>query len=583
MLRALTHHAKRWGEQLMSRWPLRTQLLAMFLLSALVVGSVAVMVASGSREAGQVSGPRQTAGAWALYLAIAVVLVFAGVSTAVIMSVGAHRRSIAEIATRVEQQLASGDLDIVVDSAYQREDEIGRLTTALNDLGQAYRISLQNLARQTDERAVLDLLAATINRTLDLQEVLDTSLRGTLKTVKWDMGAIYMWDARNDSLNMVSFIGFSEDMVRQKITYGLGEGLVGQSAQSRKLLVSTEDEKPSLVAERGGQGVPVIQISIPLVTVPGQLLGVMEIGSFQPRTPTQSELNLLKTVASHVSLAIDKAQLYTKVSQHAVELEKLVAARTEQLSQAIDELWVALKQAQEADKIKSLLLSTVSHELRTPLATIKGNTSLLVQHHDQIPVETFIEHLKDIDEETDKLTELISNLLEMSRIEAGMLHIQSHSIDLPKTIQGAVEAACMRLQHHTIRLRRPVPSVSAYGDARRVEQVLANLLDNAAKYSPVKTLIEIQVKEEAEEVIVSVKDRGRGIAPEHLGRIFDRFYQISASPDSGRHGIGLGLAICRGLIEAQGGRIWVESRVGHGSTFFFSLPMVSNGALREEE
>jgi signal transduction histidine kinase len=198
-------------------------------------------------------------------------------------------------------------------------------------------------------------------------------------------------------------------------------------------------------------------------------------------------------------------------------------------------------------------------------------------------METFIEHLKDIDEETDKLTELISNLLEMSRIEAGMLHIQSHSVDLPKTLQGAVEAARMRLQEHTIRLKRPVPSMSAYGDARRVEQVLANLLDNAAKYSPAETLIEVQAKEKAEEVIISVKDQGRGIAPEHLGRIFDRFYQIGVSPDSGRHGIGLGLAICRGLIEAQKGRIWVESQVGRGSTFYFSLPTVSDGTLQEEE
>ncbi|MBN1309814.1 MAG: GAF domain-containing protein [Anaerolineae bacterium] len=563
----------------MSRWLLRKRLLLVF---ALVIVAV-VIGALVFGDIGQISAPAQVVSTWSSYLLLATFVTLVVVTGVVLVSVGALTHRIAEIAARVEQQLASGDLDIVVEADRAPKGEIGRLITALNDLGQAYRLSLQNLARQTDERAVLDLLAATINRTLDLQEVLDTSLRGTLKTVKWDMGAIYMWDDRNDSLNMVSFIGFSEDVVRQKITHRLGEGLIGKSAESRKLLIAAAGEQPSSAMEPDGEGIPVIQISIPLVTVPGQLLGVMEIGSAQPKTLAQSELNLLRTVASHVSLAIDKAQLYTKVSQHAVELEKLVAARTVQLSQAIDELWVALKQAQEADRIKSLLLSTVSHELRTPLATIKGNTSLLIQHHKKIPTETFIEHLKDIDEETDKLTELISNLLEMSRIEAGMLHIQSHSIDLIKILEDAVEAARMRLRDHAIRLEQPVPSLSAYGDARRIEQVLANLLDNAAKYSPAKSLIEVQVEEDDRQVIVAVKDRGRGIAPEHLGRIFDRFYQISASPDSGRHGIGLGLAICRGLVEAQGGRIWVESQVGQGSTFYFSLPTVRDDTLQEEE
>lgn len=518
-----------------------------------------------------------------VYLVLAIALVIAVATGVSMVLVRGLTRDVTAIATRVEQQLASGDLGIVVNVDPARKDEIGRLAVALNDLGQAYRISMQNLARQTDERAVLDLLAATINRTLDLQEVLDTSLRGTLKTVKWDMGAIYMWDDRDASLNMVSFIGFSEDVVRQNITHRLGEGLIGKSAESRTLLISAADEQSLLAGEAGAAGEPVIRISIPLVTVPGQLLGVMEIGSSQTRTPVQSELNLLKTVASHISLAIDKAQLYTKVSQHAVDLEKLVTARTEQLSQAIDELWVALKQAQEADKIKSLLLSTVSHELRTPLATIKGNTSLLIQHHEQIPIEAFIDHLKDIDEETDKLTELISNLLEMSRIEAGMLHIQSHSIDLASVLEGAVAAARLRLPSHTVRLKRPVVATPVYGDARRIEQVLANLLDNAAKYSAARTAIDVLAKEGDEEVIVSVKDRGRGIAPEHVGRIFDRFYQISASPDSGRHGIGLGLAICRGLVEAQGGRIWVESRLDKGSTFYFSLPTINRRALQEDE
>lgn len=578
MLPAFAHRAERWLKQLVFEWSMRTRLLVALLLAEVAV--LVMIVIIGRVVSSQLAG--QAVGALGVHPVFYVVLALTAVTGIVLAMVGGLARSITDIAALVEQQLASGDLDIAVKPSHERKDEIGRLITALNSLGQAYRASLQNLARQTDERAVLDLLAATINRTLDLQEVLDTSLRGTLKAVKWDMGAIYMWDDRNDSLNMVSYIGFSENMVRQNIAHLLGEGLIGQSAKMRTLLIDRTDMQPAAASSQAVGGVPAVRISVPLVTVPGQLLGVMEVGSSVLKSPAQNELNLLKTVASHVSLAIDKAQLYTKASQHAVELEKVVAARTEQLSQAIDELWVALKHAEEADRVKSLLLSTVSHELRTPLATIKGNTSLLLQHHERIPPELFIDHLRDIDEETDKLTELISSLLEMSRIEAGMLHIQAQSIDLVDVLRGAVDAARLRLQHHTLQLSCRARSMTVYGDARRIEQVVANLVDNAAKYSPAGTPITVRAKKQDAEVIVSVEDRGRGIAPEHLDHIFERFYQIGNSRDSGRHGIGLGLAICRGLVEAQGGRIWVESRAGKGSVFYFSLPTVSGDGFREE-
>jgi K+-sensing histidine kinase KdpD len=581
MLSVLARPVARWGKRLTFRWSLRAQMLVPVLCAelGLLITAGSICIAVAQHESGQLPGGEQIVELSTTYYLLSLVLVFVTVTGIVWMSVRALVRNLTEISEGVEQQLASGALDIEVKSSRARHDEIGRLISALNELGLAYRTSLQNLARQTDERAVLDLLAATINRTLDLQEVLDTSLRGTLKAVKWDMGAVYMWDDRDSSLNMVSFIGLSEDVVRRNITHRLDDGVIGKSAQARVVLI----DRLSEWSPGGASGVPAVQISVPLVTVPGQLLGVMAIGSSQPKIPTQGELSLLKTVASHISLAIDKAQLYTKVSQHAVELEKLVTARTEQLSQAIDELWTALKQAQEADRVKSLLLSTVSHELRTPLATIKGNTSLLIQHHGDIPPDLFIEHLQDIDEETDKLTELISNLLDMSRLEAGMLLIQVRAINLLDILKAAVAAARLRLQRHTIRLKCSASSAIAYGDARRVEQIVANLLDNAAKYSPAATTIDVTVKSGGDEMIVSVKDRGRGIETEHLDRIFERFYQVGPGRDSGRYGIGLGLAICRGLVEAQGGRIWVESRVGRGSTFYFSLPTVGRDTLQEDE
>jgi two-component system, OmpR family, sensor histidine kinase KdpD len=312
------------------------------------------------------------------------------------------------------------------------------------------------------------------------------------------------------------------------------------------------------------------------------MVGVLNVSSAAKRVLTPDEINLLMTIAHQVAVAIDKAQLYTKVSRHAVELERIVDSRTKQLAEVIDELIVAAERAQEAEKVKSLLLSTVSHELRTPLATIKGSTSMLRAHYAQITPDVLVEHLADIEEEADKLTELISSLLEMSRIEAGILTIHPQAIDLGAVVKSAVNSAQRRVNEHSIQLTVDQPLPVCYGDARRIEQIVANLIDNAAKYSEPGKQIDIRIENRDKELVVSVVDQGRGISPEQLERIFDRFYQIGHSGDSGRHGIGLGLAICRGLVEAHGGGIWVESEYQKGSTFSFSLPIAQTETLTED-
>ncbi|GEM_PF-1442560 len=502
---------------------------------------------------------------------ILIVLAFGALASIVSLLAGTLTSRINSLTALVEGQVASSSLNIMLDATNQT-DEVGRLIMALNKLSLAYQNTLEDLGRRADEMAMLNLVAATINRTLDLQQVFDTSLRAAVKCVNWDTGAIYMWDERIESLNMVSYVGLSEEAVRNLISYKPGEGIVGQAAKRRETIVVEDVRENAEYAMQYQPEMPITQVSIPLVTVPGQLLGVLLVGNSTQTILSKEALNLLVTVAHQMALAIDKAQLYAKVSKHAEELESIVEARTEQLAQAIQELSVALERAQEADKVKSLLLSTVSHELRTPLATIKGNTSMLLENHAEITPDMLVQHLQDIEEETDKLTELISNLLEMSRIEAGILQINPAPIDLIDVLTNAVSTAQVRLLDHPLHLSVPQKLPYCLGDPRRIEQVVANLLDNAAKFSAAGTPIEIRAEQQGQELVVSVSDQGVGIAPEHLDQIFDRFYQIKTAHSSGRHGIGLGLAICRGLVEAQGGRIWAESVVGQGSTFYFSLP-----------
>jgi PAS domain S-box-containing protein len=228
---------------------------------------------------------------------------------------------------------------------------------------------------------------------------------------------------------------------------------------------------------------------------------------------------------------------------------------------------------EELNKLKSNLLSTISHELRTPLASIKGYSTLLLDYDRRLKRDEKREYLEAIDRATDRLAELIDHLLDMSRLEAGLLRLDMVSAKIEGLIHDAVAEAQLRSSEHRLRaeLQGELPTLTM--DGRRIRQVIDNLLDNAIKYSEQGTEVVIWTKMKAQELEISVTDQGIGIPAEDLERVFDRMYRIEQRLTPGVKGTGLGLAICKGLVEAHGGRIWVESELGKGSTFCFTLPI----------
>jgi len=234
------------------------------------------------------------------------------------------------------------------------------------------------------------------------------------------------------------------------------------------------------------------------------------------------------------------------------------------------ELRAALRRAQEVDQLKTQLLSTVSHELRTPLTSIRGQTTTLLDYADQITPHELREALQIVDDEAARLDELISHVLDMSRLEAGQLSVELGATDVRPIVQEEVAQMAARTPSHKLVVNLPPTLPLVQADPRRVAQVVNNLLDNAVKFSQPDTTVTVDVEEHAHTIVVRVRDEGLGIAPEHLQRIFNRFYRV---PQQGvrTSGVGLGLAICKGLVEAMGGQIAVTSQVGQGSVFSFSL------------
>jgi signal transduction histidine kinase len=282
--------------------------------------------------------------------------------------------------------------------------------------------------------------------------------------------------------------------------------------------------------------------------------GVLMLENLQrPNGFGRADLPFLRAVVDLLALAVENAHLRG-------ELEE---------ARALD----------EANRLKGELLSVLAHEMRTPLTSIKGYTTALLMEDVSFDPRAQSEFLEIIDEECDTLESLVHDLLESSVIDAGLLKLERQPTVLPRLSREVIDEIAHRTNRHRFLLDFPKGFPILDADPDRIRQVLRNLLDNAVKYSPEGGLVIARGEASDDEVIVSVADQGVGISPEHLNRLFDKFFRAESGP--GRHvvGSGLGLPIARTIVEAHGGRIWAESKVGQGSTFYFTLP---RGGIAED-
>jgi len=229
----------------------------------------------------------------------------------------------------------------------------------------------------------------------------------------------------------------------------------------------------------------------------------------------------------------------------------------------------------EAEEIKGTFISVISHELKTPVALIKGYVGTLRRDDATWDREIVADSLEVIEEEADRLTIMIENLLEASRLQAGGLKLNLTDVDLKTLTERVVERFRTQTTNHQISVDMPSDFPLIMGDEERLGQVFSNLISNAIKYSPTGGEIWIRGKIQAEQLVFCITDQGPGVAPQDIPHIFDRFYR---SPDATRttKGAGLGLYLARSIIDAHGGHIWVEPQSGDGARICFSLPRTTD-------
>jgi len=234
--------------------------------------------------------------------------------------------------------------------------------------------------------------------------------------------------------------------------------------------------------------------------------------------------------------------------------------------------FVDITERKRLDQLKDEFIGLVSHELRTPLTVIGGCLSTLLTEWNRLSPNEVQQLLKDALLENESLSHLIENLLELSRAQAQQLALYSEMIDVKSLVRETIHKIKRQAPLHRFVTSLPSEPMLMHADPLRIERILYNLLDNAAKYSPPGSQIKVSAKAEPERLVIGVSDHGKGLSSSEQARIFGPFQRLENSrPDQAR-GAGLGLMVCRRLVEAHGGEIWVESKKGKGSTFFFSLP-----------
>ena len=289
------------------------------------------------------------------------------------------------------------------------------------------------------------------------------------------------------------------------------------------------------------------ELIVPIQAARG-VLGEIRLWRATPSI-SESERRLFQTFASQGALALERASLAEAESRAKV--------------------------LEESDQLKSALLSSVSHELRTPLSTIKAAASSLREKEVSWDSPARADLIAAIDDEADHLNMLVGNLLDMSRIESGALKPKREWNILSEIVGGVLARMKNLSATHQLQFEVPESLPLVPVDYVQMEQVFTNLISNSLKYAPADTVICIRARVEGESINVQVSNQGPQIPPEHLERIFDKFYRVTAADRV--TGTGLGLSICKGIIEAHGGRIWAEN-IRDGMAFNFTIPLIWDGA-----
>jgi len=461
-------------------------------------------------------------------------------------------RSIAAFVRGV-QEIAAGNLDQQV--PVEGEDEIGQLARVFNRLGDSLK-ALREIDRE-------------ISSTLELPTVLQTISQKARSLLKTDIAFVAPCNPETGIATIVAGSGDRGHLLRGlKIVPGQGAG--GYVLATGKPLVTEDYARDTRISREYDEPVRsegiIANLVVP-IPLKGKTIGLLYVANRRQTAFTAGDQAILSSLAGQAAIAIENATLYAQVSRYADELEAKVDARTRELQEAN-------RQLEAASQHKSEFLANMSHELRTPLNAIIGFSEVLLEPMFGSLNEKQAEFVQDVLSSGRHLLSLINDILDLSKVEAGRMELHLEPFNLALAVESAMTLVRERANRHRISLGLSVDERLAefVADERKVRQILLNLLSNAVKFTPDGGRIDVSARLAQDHAEISVRDTGIGIALEDQGVMFEAFRQVGKNQGQKREGTGLGLTLAKEYVELHGGKISVQSEVGKGSTFTFTLP-----------
>ena len=506
--------------------------------------------------------------------ALTVVIISAIWITTLVMT----RRTITDPLKRLQDsasKIAVGDLDAFVDKS--SDDEIGILARHLDRMRSSIKKLFQELRESKDkledysrtlekkvenrtrelERSVAELTALSevsqsVSSTLDLEKVLNNIVQQAVKLSKTDAGTIYeYYEAEQIFVPMINF-GVDDAFVSsmKEAKFGIGDGTVlGMAGEARSAvqvpdLTAIKDDRIAHVLQAGFMSV----LAVPLLRK-DKLVGSLVVRRKRGGEFPRESVDLIQTFAAQSAIALHNARLFQELEVKSHELSK-------------------------ADKHKSEFLASMSHELRTPLNAILGYTELILDDiYGEVPAK-IREVIERLEKNGSHLLRLINDVLDISKIEAGQLELSLEEYSLEETIHTVVTQLEPLATENELDLQTRLPPrlPNGKGDPQRIAQVLVNLIGNAIKFTE-QGAVAVDISTADGRFLVKVSDTGLGLSELEKDYIFSEFYQVDRQSTRSTGGSGLGLSIAKRIVALHGGAIWVESVLGKGSTFIFTLPI----------
>lgn len=454
------------------------------------------------------------------------------------------------------------------------------------DLREAYAKQehiLVEVRRRVEELTMLHQLTLTIGSTLDKQTILDAGLKAIVGTLHYPHAWVAAWDSRKTRFHEFRMVTDSSTV------HMLEEPVAVPDSVTDFLNLTVKNGQPTLHPDGHRLWEPDHSMSLILGTddsswsclaLPmksqSQILGVIVVGQKDALSFGTPEIKLLSTVGHQLTIALDSALAYEEIEALNLGLEGKVKERTIELQDANAQLEMANHRLKELDRMKSQFLSHCSHELRTPLTSIKGFTENLLRGMVGSLSDRQELYLNRINANSDRLTRMIGDLLDLSRIEAGTVRLNRTHLSLPKILEDATQELLPLIDSKDQQLvvETDESPLCVVGDSDRLHQIITNLVHNAHKFTPEQGTIRVHAHHAPpQHIVLTVSDTGPGIPQDAQKNLFEPFFQAHRQPEIGTQGLGLGLSIVRQLVELHAGSISVESQEGMGTTFRILLPI----------